>query len=86
MKAARHFGRINEADAVAAPAPFLGNRLVPAIRDSEQEQAGLEAEIADLVETAFGLTPADVALIWSSAPPRMPGRLQAEQIAVTTRP
>lgn len=34
----------------------------------------LEAEIAGAVERAYGLTSEDVALMWRTAPPRMPGR------------
>ncbi len=32
----------------------------------------LEREVSDLVNEAFGLTPAEVALMWDTAPPRMP--------------
>jgi len=32
----------------------------------------LEREISDLVNAAYGLTPAEIALLWQTAPPRMP--------------
>ena len=32
----------------------------------------LEREVSDLVNEAFGLTPAEVKLMWDTAPPRMP--------------
>ena len=37
-------------------------------RESEQ----LERQVSDVVNTAFGLTPADVKLMWNTSPPRMP--------------
>lgn len=36
------------------------------------EASRLERQVSDLVNAAFGLTPADVQLMWSTAPPRMP--------------
>jgi hypothetical protein len=33
----------------------------------------LEGQVADLVNAAYGLTPEEVALMWKTAPPRMPG-------------
>ena len=32
----------------------------------------LEREVSALVNEAFGLTPAEVTLLWDTAPPRMP--------------
>jgi hypothetical protein len=32
----------------------------------------LERELSDLVNAAYGLTPDEVALMWRTAPPRMP--------------
>jgi hypothetical protein len=32
-----------------------------------------ERQVADLVNAAYGLTPEEVALMWETAPPRMPG-------------
>ena len=37
-------------------------------REAEQ----LERQVSDVVNTAFGLTPDDVKLMWDTAPPRMP--------------
>jgi TaqI-like C-terminal specificity domain len=37
-------------------------------RDAEQ----LERRVSDVVNAAFGLTPAEVQLMWDTAPPRMP--------------
>jgi len=36
------------------------------------EARGLERQVSDLVNDAYGLTPADVRLMWETAPPRMP--------------
>ena len=38
----------------------------------EREADGLECQVSDLVNEAFGLTPEDVRLMWETAPPRMP--------------
>ena len=40
----------------------------------EREAEGLERQVSDLVNEAFGLTPEDVRLMWETAPPRMPIR------------
>ena len=32
----------------------------------------LEAEVAELVNAAYGLTAEEIALLWRTAPPRMP--------------
>jgi hypothetical protein len=36
------------------------------------EALALERRLSDLVNEAFGLTPEEVALMWETAPPRMP--------------
>jgi hypothetical protein len=36
------------------------------------EALTLERTLSDLVNQACGLTPADIALMWQTAPPRMP--------------
>jgi hypothetical protein len=36
-----------------------------------------ERRVADLVNAAYGLTAEEVALMWRTAPPRMPGELSA---------
>ena len=41
-------------------------------RARQHERVKLEAEIARLVEQAYGLTDAEVQLLWDTAPPRMP--------------
>ena len=33
---------------------------------------GMERRVSDLVNEAYGLTPEEVALMWETAPPRMP--------------
>jgi hypothetical protein len=43
----------------------------PARRAAKQALA-LERQLSDLVNAAYGLTPEEVALMWATAPPRMP--------------
>ncbi len=43
------------------------------VREARAEAARLEKLLSDLVNAAYGLTPEDVDLLWSTAPPRMPG-------------
>ena len=38
----------------------------------EREADGLERQVSDLVNEAFGLTSEDVRVMWETAPPRMP--------------
>ncbi len=45
--------------------------IAPA-RLAASEVAVLERRLSDLVNSAYGLTPEDVALMWATAPPRMP--------------
>ena len=45
--------------------------IAPA-REQRLQLAGTERRISDLVNAAYGLTPEDVALMWKTAPPRMP--------------
>ena len=45
--------------------------LVPA-RTLAKESLSHEQQLSDLVNVAYGLTPADVQLMWDTAPPRMP--------------
>jgi SAM-dependent methyltransferase len=45
--------------------------IVPA-QALSREARGVEHEISDLVNAAYGLTPAEVELMWETAPPRMP--------------
>ena len=45
--------------------------LIPA-RDAAAEILAHERKLSDVVNAAYGLTPEDVALMWRTAPPRMP--------------
>ncbi len=36
------------------------------------ETVALERTLSDLVNQAYALTPAEIALMWQTAPPRMP--------------
>ena len=45
--------------------------IVPAQRLTA-EAASLERQVSDLVNAAYGLTNAEVELMWQTAPPRMP--------------
>ncbi len=42
------------------------------VRQSDDEARKLEQRLSDLVNQAYGLTPADIDLMWRTAPPRMP--------------
>jgi TaqI-like C-terminal specificity domain/Eco57I restriction-modification methylase len=48
-------------------------RSIVPLQTLAAEAQGLERQVADLVHAAYGLTPAEVALMWKTAPPRMPG-------------
>ncbi len=43
-----------------------------ALRVCACEALVLERRLSDLVNEAYGLTPGEVALMWQTAPPRMP--------------
>ncbi len=45
--------------------------IVPA-RALAAETLTLERTLSDLVNQAYALTPAEIALMWQTAPPRMP--------------
>jgi SAM-dependent methyltransferase len=47
-------------------------RSVEPVRRLGAEALSLERQISDLVNAAYGLTPEEVALVWKTAPPRMP--------------
>ena len=51
---------------------------VEPIRALTSESSTLEIRLHDLSNHAYGLTPADVRLIWETAPPRMPTAAPAE--------
>ena len=42
------------------------------LQDARAEAAKLERRLSDLVNTAYGLTEAEVDLLWRTTPPRMP--------------
>jgi len=47
-------------------------QYVPPLRAGSAESARLESRLAEMVNAAYGLTPDEVALLWRTAPPRMP--------------
>ncbi len=47
-------------------------RTVEPARTMATEAQQLEHRLSDLVNQAYGLTPAEIALLWETAPPRMP--------------
>ena len=46
-------------------------RVVP-LQTLADEARTLETRVSDLVNAAYGLTPEEIALMWQTAPPRMP--------------
>jgi len=48
-----------------------GRTLEPS-RALAAETVNLERNLSDLVNQAYALTPAEIALMWKTAPPRMP--------------
>ena len=47
-------------------------RTIEPARGLAAETMTLERTLSDLVNQAYGLTPAEIALMWQTAPPRMP--------------
>ena len=47
-------------------------RTIAPLAERLREAARLEGELSDLVCRAYGLTPEEIALLWQTAPPRMP--------------
>jgi hypothetical protein len=47
-------------------------RTIEPARSLAIEALKLECALSDLVNQAYGLTPAEIALLWATAPPRMP--------------
>jgi type I restriction-modification system DNA methylase subunit len=43
------------------------------IQARQREARGLEKRLSELVNEAYGLTPEEIELMWTTAPPRMPG-------------
>ena len=63
-------GRLSPADLKQLRSGYA-DRATP-VREARTEAAGLERRLSDLVNEAYGLTPEEVDLLWSTAPPRMP--------------
>jgi hypothetical protein len=42
------------------------------VREGQAEAASLERRLSDLVNQAYGLTPEEVELLWTTASSRMP--------------
>jgi len=57
----------------ALPLYFTALLLLPALQALAAEARQLEHCVAELVNDAYGLTAEEVALMWRTAPPRMPG-------------
>jgi len=47
-------------------------RAIEPARALAAEALSLEQEVSNLVNEAYGLTPEEVAVMWQTAPPRMP--------------
>ena len=47
-------------------------RTIEPARVLTAETLTLERTLSDLVNQAYGLTPAEIELMWQTAPPRMP--------------
>jgi len=47
-------------------------RTLEPARALAAEALALEHKVSDLVNAAYGLTPDEIALLWQTAPPRMP--------------
>ena len=47
-------------------------RTIEPARTLATETLNLERTLSDLVNQAYGLTPAEIDLMWKTAPPRMP--------------
>jgi len=52
-------------------------RSIAPLQTLAAEARQLERQVADRVNEAYGLTPDEVALLWQTAPPRMPGERPA---------
>lgn len=56
----------------AETAALLSAQGIELISSADRETETLERRLSDLVNAAYGLTPADIDLMWRTAPPRMP--------------
>ena len=65
-----------EAGSIAKPLATLRRDADAAVERRDFRAAtqalALERQLSDLVNAAYGLTPEEVALMWATAPPRMP--------------
>ena len=61
-------------------------RSIEPARALAAEALTLENEVSDLVNEAYGLTPEEVALIWETAPPRMPATPKVRDAAAWRTP
>ena len=66
----RSAGRLSPAALADLRATFTAESA--RISANQREAGQLERRLADLVNNAYGLTPAEIALLWRTAPPRMP--------------
>ena len=66
----RSAGKLKTADMKALRTTYEEEAIPIQIR--RKEAMGLERRLAELVNDAYGLTPEEVELMWSTAPPRMP--------------
>jgi hypothetical protein len=66
----RSRGRLTPS-ALAALRQGYRDEVAP-LRERMAEAWALEERLSDLVNAAYGLTPAEVDLLWRTAPPRMP--------------
>lgn len=62
--------RLSPKDVAALTAAF--SEYAPSLRQIDAAVARVERRLADLINEAYGLTPAEVELLWRTAPPRMP--------------
>jgi hypothetical protein len=60
-------------------------RTIAPARALATETLTLERTLSDLVNQAYGLTPAEIALMWQTAPPRMPIRPPQDDSARVAR-
>ncbi|WP_423226246.1 Eco57I restriction-modification methylase domain-containing protein [Candidatus Amarolinea aalborgensis] len=72
VRARRPKGESRLSPAAVGELTRVYRQYVPPPRAGAAESVRLESRLAELVNTAYGLTPDEVALLWRTAPPRMP--------------
>ena len=72
VRARRPKGEVRLSPAAVGELARVYRQYVPPLRAGAAETARLEGQLAELVNAAYGLTPDEVALLWRTAPPRMP--------------